>query len=378
MAGGAGSISGGDGFDVVRLSGIATGVAMTGVEQLELGAGASIAANYLYDASLRSVVGLAPGAVITMTPIGAAPLDNLAVSGVTLQGTAGDNRITIGSGNATLSGGDGNDILTSGDGAQSLAGDGGNDALSAGAGDDALNGGLGNDTLTGGAGNDLFVVGAGNDSVTDLGTGADLLTVAAGAAVTAKLAAAWVAGSGSSNAGSATLLDNGFAVDLSAAGGANGWVLSNAGSRFGASLVGSAQGDSITGGSGADSIDGGGGNDSITGGSGADVLAGGAGADMFIYNLAVADGARITDFTSGVDGLLISAAGFGGGLLAGMNLGVGGRFVTGKVATGSIGEFIFDPLTDRLVWDPDGSGAAPGVLVVTLNTAILASDIHVF
>ncbi|SFL16831.1 calcium-binding protein, partial [Falsiroseomonas stagni] len=58
----------------------------------------------------------------------------------------------------------------------------GNDTLSGGILADTLNGGAGNDTLTGGLGSDLFVIGAGTDRITDLGNGADVLVVSAGAA----------------------------------------------------------------------------------------------------------------------------------------------------------------------------------------------------
>ncbi len=141
---------------------------------------------------------------------------------------------------------------------------------------DTLIGGAGNDTLTGGAGMDVFQVTAGTDAVTDLASGgADALQVSAGATANATLVAAWTATALTSNAGTANITDAGFAVDLSAATGLNGWKVSNAASATGVTIVGSARADSITGGSG---------NDLLTGGAGADTLIGGSGNDTFVFN----------------------------------------------------------------------------------------------
>ncbi|MFK4698516.1 VCBS domain-containing protein [Bradyrhizobium diazoefficiens] len=132
------------------------------------------------------------------------------------------------------------------------------DTLKTGSGDDTLTGGLGNDTLTGGAGNDTFNVNSGTDSVTDL-SGNDVLVISAGATANATVTAAFTATSSTSNAGTANLSSNGFAVDLSAATGANGFTVTNTGAA--AAITGSAQNDALIGGSG---------NDTLAGGSGAD------------------------------------------------------------------------------------------------------------
>ncbi|WP_342714199.1 VCBS domain-containing protein [Bradyrhizobium sp. B039] len=155
------------------------------------------------------------------------------------------------------------------------------DTLKTGSGDDTLTGGLGNDTLTGGAGNDTFNVNSGTDSVTDL-SGNDVLVISAGATANATVTAAFTATSSTSNAGTANLSSNGFAVDLSAATGANGFTVTNTGAA--AAITGSAQNDALIGGSGNDTLAGGSGADSITGGSGADTMTGGAGSDTFVIN----------------------------------------------------------------------------------------------
>jgi Ca2+-binding RTX toxin-like protein len=59
----------------------------------------------------------------------------------TLNGEAGDDRLSGGGGNDVLNGGDGNDRLDGGDG---------DDAINGGAGDDRINGGRGADTIDGG------------------------------------------------------------------------------------------------------------------------------------------------------------------------------------------------------------------------------------
>jgi Ca2+-binding RTX toxin-like protein len=161
----------------------------------------------------------------------------------------------------------GNDTVTGTGGADVIYGDDGTDVLT---------GGGGNDTLVGGNGADRFVVDSGTDLVSDLGFGGtDVLQVAAGAVANAAMAANWTATTASSNAGTATLQANGFAVNVAAATGAAGWAVSNAGSDKAVSIAGSARADLLTGG---------GGNDTLAGGAGADTLTGGSGTDRFVVD----------------------------------------------------------------------------------------------
>ncbi|MCK1504295.1 VCBS domain-containing protein [Bradyrhizobium sp. 18] len=155
------------------------------------------------------------------------------------------------------------------------------DIINTGSGDDTITGGPGNDTLTGGGGNDTFNVNSGTDTVTDL-SGSDVLVVSAGATINATVSAAFTATSSTSNAGTANLSSNGFAVDLSAATGANGFTVTNTGAA--AAITGSAQNDTLIGGSGNDTLVGGSGADTLTGGAGADMMTGGGGIDTFIVN----------------------------------------------------------------------------------------------
>jgi Ca2+-binding RTX toxin-like protein len=184
-----------------------------------------------------------------------------------------------------------NDVLTGGNGNDSLIGGLDHDTLSGGAGDDELTGGQGYDRLIGGQGVDRFVVDVGRDSIGDLGVGgADALVILAGAQAVAELGANWVATAANVNDGLATLTAAGFSVDLSLAGGASGWVVTNAGYAAGVSLVGAAGADSLTGGNG---------NDTLSGGLGSDVLRARSGADTFVFgSAAAADGDVIVDFVA--------------------------------------------------------------------------------
>jgi Ca2+-binding RTX toxin-like protein len=67
---------------------------------------------------------------------------------------------------ATLNGTAGNDRLTGTAGADRIYGVNGNDTLSGGAGNDTISGGDGNDNIRGGTGIDLVYGGAGNDAFT--------------------------------------------------------------------------------------------------------------------------------------------------------------------------------------------------------------------
>ena len=156
-----------------------------------------------------------------------------------------------------------------------------------GAGNDTLIA-VGNNTLTGGAGADTFNITLGTNTITDLGNGADILTVSPGAIVWATAYGNVTATSSTINNGTAYINANGHTVDLASAGGSNGWTMYNT-SPTGVTLVGSAHNDTIYGGWAA--------------GMGNDTLTGGAGADMF----SILSGTNtITDLGNGVDILTVS------------------------------------------------------------------------
>jgi T1SS-143 domain-containing protein len=124
-------------------------------------------------------------------------------------------------------------------------------------------------------------------------------------------------------------------------------------------------------------------NDRIIGGAGADTLAGGIGNDTFVYKFASEGRDVILDFTSQTDKIEISAAGFGGGLVAGTTP----TLVTvanlqNAPANQPKGYFIFvngDPTGGTLYWDPTGGNRSDAVALAKLNgvTNLHASDIVV-
>ena len=198
-----------------------------------------------------------------------------------LFGGNGNDIITGGAGNDLVVGEDGNDTLKGGAGADTLLGGLGTDTMDGGDDDDNLDGGADNDTLTGGNGVDLFYVGAGTDTIKDLGAGGtDILYTASGAIANATATAAWTADSQTVNNGTVNIKTTGFAVDVSKAGGANGFNITGLGTSSNV-LTGSEQVDVLLGGSGVDTLKGNGGNDVLNGGTNADSMIGGDGDDYY-------------------------------------------------------------------------------------------------
>lgn len=139
--------------------------------------------------------------------------------------------------------------------------------------------------------------------------------------------------------------------------------------------------DAFLGGAGKDVVDGGAGDDRLLGGGGDDVLTGGEGADAFVF-LGGDEGVdRIRDFVGGEDAILVSAGGFGGGLVEGAL--AADRFevnATGESsAAAGTGAFTYESDAGKLWWDADGSGEGARVAVALLNgaPALAASDILV-
>lgn len=200
--------------------------------------------------------------------------DNLVSLGTNAE-VAGIRTVIGNSGNDTL---DVSDYTLSDEGVELLGGDG-DDTLIGGQGEDYLDGGLGNDTLKGTDVNqDTFVISSGQDIVEDLNTN-DILLVASGASVEATVLFDFIAAGDTANEGSATiLLGTASEVDLSLAGGPNGYTV-EAGDTA-SSLTGSAFDDVLRGGIESDILDGGDGNDLLVGGDGDDDITAGDGLDI--------------------------------------------------------------------------------------------------
>lgn len=227
-----------------------------------------------------------------------------------------------------LTGGPGNDTLIGTDIANTMEGNDANDSMLGGLGFDTIGGGNGNDTINGGDQGDLIFGGDGDDSI---GGGMGLDTI-----------------------------DGGSGNDT---------------------ILGALGADMIFGNLGFDEIHGNDGNDTITGGMGNDQLTGGADADSFAFaSPGVAnDGIdTITDFASGADTIQISAAGYGGGLVADVTPALVNVADHAAVASGP-GQFIFQTSNQTLWWDANGGSGADAVEVAVLTdvATLQASDIHV-
>ncbi|NCC22313.1 MAG: type I secretion C-terminal target domain-containing protein, partial [Alphaproteobacteria bacterium] len=103
-------------------------------------------------------------------------------SGETLSGSAIDDTVVGRDGNDTMYGAGGADKMHGGNGDDILYGDDSLDVLYGGDGADTLYGGNHMDTLTGGDGDDTFMFEAataftGEDTITDFGTGADVIDI---------------------------------------------------------------------------------------------------------------------------------------------------------------------------------------------------------
>jgi Ca2+-binding RTX toxin-like protein len=222
-----------------------------------------------------------------------------------------------------------------------------------------LTGSAGNDTFTGVvAVADTFNVAGGTDTITNL-SGSDVLKVAAGATATVTVSAAYTAGVGTTNLGTANLTSAGFGVNLGAViGGTTGFSITNSGAA--ATLVGSAFGDTITGGAGADTITGGAGADTITLGLGADTLV--------LNNFATAD--TIADYAVVDDSIQLSKAVFTAlgalGTLTAAEFVSGAGTVAGADATDRIA---YNLTNGDLYYDADGSGVGAAVLIGTFTGA---------
>lgn len=128
--------------------------------------------------------------------------------------------------------------------------------------------------------------------------------------------------------------------------------------------------DSLVGGVGVDTLKGADGNDTLYGGLGTDELYTGAGADTLTY-LNITEGQDTIFGFVAEDQFEISAAGFGGGLMAGMDLEATGRFITVAVGQNAnsafgVGQFVFNSSTGELFYDADGAGGAGSLLVASV------------
>lgn len=136
----------------------------------------------------------------------------------------------------------------------------------------------------------------------------------------------------------------------------------------------------------ATSADGNGGNDLLTGGSGRDTLVGGRGndtliggsnPDSFSFGSPTEGIDTISDFFVREDTILVSATGFGGGLVAGAAI-TADQFVLGTSAVDATDRFIYNRANGALSFDLDGVGGASQVQIATLSTNLSLTNNDIF
>jgi glucose/arabinose dehydrogenase/Ca2+-binding RTX toxin-like protein len=251
-----------------------------------------------------------------------------------------------GAGADSMLGHSGANMLEGGAGDDTLWGLSGDDLLRSGAGDDSLRGGHGADTLLGGAGHDVFLVEHATDLVAEFaGEGIDRVITMIDYTLTAHVEELVLTGT--------------------AAVGGTG----NAGDNR---LIGNRAANLLQGLDGADTLSGGAGDDTLIGGAGQDNLTGGAGADCFRFAIAADGGDTMFGYRAAEDSIEVSAAGFGGGLVAGMNLLASGRYIANasglSTAPAGTGQFVYETDARTLHWDADGAGGAGGITLFTFGS----------
>ncbi|MCZ8085628.1 MAG: calcium-binding protein, partial [Rhodobacteraceae bacterium] len=243
---------------------------------------------------------LGAGDVVTVSS-GATANATLAASWTATAASSNDGAatITVNAFNANLSAATGANgwTLTNADNAtavtltgstqnDTLIGGTGHDTLSGGTGSDTLSGGTGNDTLIGGDGIDFFLVNANLDIIQDLGLGGnDVVTTVLFSEVQATAVYNWTATAQSNNQGKATIIGDGFNLDVSGANvSSSGWILHNQSTTSAVTLTGGAGQDTLLGGGAGDTLIGGSGNDLLRAGSLIDILQGGNGVNTADYS----------------------------------------------------------------------------------------------
>ncbi|WP_372618534.1 M10 family metallopeptidase [Falsiroseomonas sp.] len=255
-------------------------------------------------------------------------------------------------------GGDGNDVITGNGAANLLQGGGGDDRLMGGAGADTLLGEAGNDTLAGGAGNDFLAGGMGNDVYLVDGYYADTVSEAGGGGYD-RVMSSWD-----------WTLHDGF-ERLTLTGSLDAWGFGNAAANR---LDGNGGANWLEGKAGNDRLFGNAGDDMLIGGHGADRLDGGDGADVFLFNSITDRGDIISNYVGPDDNIEVSAAGFQGGLMDGMDLAATGRFVSNTTGMAEsaygTGQFIWNSDLEQLLWDRDGMGGIVALRLASLPGAL--------
>jgi Ca2+-binding RTX toxin-like protein len=164
-----------------------------------------------------------------------------------------------------------------------------------------------------------------------------------------------------------------YSIDLSTGAATNLGTVGNGS----VNLIGVAA-TAATNGSGNDIVTGGRGSDTLVGGRGNDTLTGGGGTDSFSFSSPNDRTDTIADFSVADDTILVSAAGFGGGLVRGAAI-TPDQFVIGAAAVDAGDRFIYNNTNGALSFDVDGAGGAAliGIANLSANLPLTNNDIVV-
>ena len=147
-------------------------------------------------------------------------------------------------------------------------------------------------------------------------------------------------------------------------------AINGTGNALNNTLTGNNGANVLSGLAGLDTLVGGTGNDQLSGGAGNDSLGGGGGVDRFVFDTALGSSNvdRLTDFVRGTDKLVLDDDIFtklGTGTAAGKAI-ASGSYKVGTKATDANDYLVYDPATDKLFYDRDGSGANTAMPIATI------------
>lgn len=313
-------------------------------------------------------------------------------------------------------------------GSNSLVGNSGANTLTGGAGDDTLDGGAGADRLDGGAGNDTYTVDNTGDTIVDasgtdtvitslasyaLGAGLENLRAAANTGpvnligndlantLTGNASGNLLNGGGGADSmiggagDDSYIVDNALDLITENAGGGNDTLTTSVNYALAAAaqvetlmalsgstalnLSGSQSDNSLIGNSGKNVLSGLDGNDVLDGNLGRDDLRGGLGRDIFKFDtrLSSSNVDRVLDFNVRSDFVYLDNAIFrklGGGSEASPRKLSAAYFKVGTAATDANDYLIFDPRTDDLFYDADGSGSGRAIKIADFNNVSLKAS----
>ncbi len=300
-------------------------------------------------------------------PVGVEVLQLTGPDAINGTGTDGNDKIVGNAAGNTLQGNGGNDHLDGAAGNDILKGGAGDDTLLGGDGDDTLDGGTGTGRLEGGKGDDTYILsGDSRSTIVEADSGG---TDQVRSSVTTTLA---------SN------VENLVLTGSDAINGTGNASANRITGNEAANIISGGRGtDMLLGGGGADTLSGGSSKDLLEGGAGIDVLTGGTGNDVFRFTNRAEAGDIVTDFRNWYgnnDVFHISAAGFGGGLTAGVISSSQFRTRGDNLAQDADDRFIFRT-TDKTLWfDSNGNADGGLTLVADLDSGakLTSADILVY